>query len=199
MIAFIKGCVVSYTTDSVVLDHNGMGWQISYPHCDKISLNQEITIHTYMHISENDMSLYGFESDQEKQLFLRLISVKGLGPKTAMNMLGRAGSSSIIQAIETGDVAALKKMPGICAKSASQIVLDLKGRLVTTEIHSTDHPASAYPAEIADALEGLKNLGYKGNELTAVGNMLKEKPGLSVGEYVRLGLQYLSRLQKGGR
>ena len=97
MIAFIKGCVVSYTTDSVVLDHNGMGWQISYPHCDKISLNQEITIHTYMHISENDMSLYGFESDQEKQLFLRLISVKGLGPKTAMNMLGRAGSSSIIQ------------------------------------------------------------------------------------------------------
>ena len=199
MIAFIKGCVVSYTTDSVVLDHNGMGWQISYPHCDKISLNQEITIHTYMHISENDMSLYGFESDQEKQLFLRLISVKGLGPKTAMNMLGRAGSSSIIQAIETGDVAALKKMPGIGAKSASQIVLDLKGRLVTTEIHSTDHPVSAYPAEIADALEGLKNLGYKGNELTAVGNMLKEKPGLSVGEYVRLGLQYLSRLQKGGR
>ena len=199
MIAFIKGCVVSYTTDSVVLDHNGMGWQISYPHCNKISLNQEITIHTYMHISENDMSLYGFESDQEKQLFLRLISVKGLGPKTAMNMLGRAGSSSIIQAIETGDVAALKKMPGIGAKSASQIVLDLKGRLVTTEIHSTDHPVSAYPAEIADALEGLKNLGYKGNELTAVGNMLKEKPGLSVGEYVRLGLQYLSRLQKGGR
>lgn len=199
MIAFIKGCVVSYTTDSVVLDHNGMGWQISYPHCDKISLNQEVTIHTYMHISENDMSLYGFESDQEKQLFLRLISVKGLGPKTAMNMLGRAGSSSIIQAIETGDVAALKKMPGIGAKSASQIVLDLKGRLVTTEIHPIDHPASAYPAEIADALEGLKNLGYKGNELTAVGNMLKEKPGLSVGEYVRLGLQYLSRLQKGGR
>lgn len=199
MIAFITGTVVSYTTDSVVLDHNGMGWQISYPHCDAIRLNQEIRIHTYMHISENDMALYGFESDEEKQLFLRLISVKGLGPKTAMNMLARAGSSSIISAIESGDVTALKKMPGIGAKSASQIVLDLKGKLVTTGIQTGQKATANYPQEIADALEGLKNLGYKGNELNSVGNMLMEKPGLTVGEYVRLGLQYMSRLQKGGK
>lgn len=198
MIAFITGNIVSYTVDSVVLDHNGMGWQISYPHCDRISLNQQIRIYTYMHISENDMALYGFESDEEKQLFLRLISVKGLGPKTAMNMLAKAGSNSIIKAIESGDVTALKKMPGIGAKSASQIVLDLKGKLVTTSVNTPSHPASAYPSEIADALEGLKNLGYKGNELTSVGNMLMEKPGLTVGEYVRMGLQYLSKLQKGG-
>ena len=198
MIAFITGTVVSYTTDSVVLDHNGMGWQISYPHCDSIRLNQEIRIHTYMHISENDMALYGFESDEEKQLFLRLISVKGLGPKTAMNMLARAGSSSIISAIESGDVTALKKMPGIGAKSASQIVLDLKGKLVTNEIHTSQMQSESYPKEIADALEGLKNFGYKGNDLTSAANVMKEKPGLNEVEYLRLGLQFLARQKKGG-
>ena len=94
---------------------------------------------------------------------------------------------------------ALKKMPGIGAKSASQIVLDLKGKLVTTGIQTGQKATANYPQEIADALEGLKNLGYKGNELNSVGNMLMEKPGLTVGEYVRLGLQYMSRLQKGGK
>lgn len=198
MIAFITGTVVSYTTDSVVIDHNGMGWQISYPHCADLSLNQEIRIHTYMHITENDMSLYGFESDEEKQLFLRLISVKGLGPKTAMNMLSRSGSAAIIKAIETSDVAALKKLPGIGARSASQIVLDLKGKLVTNEIHTSLSQSESYPKEIADALEGLKNFGYKGNDLTSAANVMKEKPGLNEVEYLRLGLQFLARQKKGG-
>lgn len=198
MIAFITGTVVSYTTDSVVIDHNGMGWQISYPHCADLSLNQEIRIHTYMHITENDMSLYGFESDEEKQLFLRLISVKGLGPKTAMNMLSRSGSAAIIKAIETSDVAALKKLPGIGARSASQIVLDLKGKLVTNEIHTSLSQSESYPKEIADALEGLKNFGYKGNDLTCAANVMKEKPGLNEVEYLRLGLQFLARQKKGG-
>lgn len=198
MIAFITGTVVSYTTDSVVIDHNGMGWQICYPHCADLSLNQEIRIHTYMHITENDMSLYGFESDEEKQLFLRLISVKGLGPKTAMNMLSRSGSAAIIKAIETSDVAALKKLPGIGARSASQIVLDLKGKLVTNEIHTSQMQSESYPKEIADALEGLKNFGYKGNDLTSAANVMKEKPGLNEVEYLRLGLQFLARQKKGG-
>ena len=198
MIAFITGTVVSYTTDSVVIDHNGMGWQISYPHCADLSLNQEIRIHTYMHITENDMSLYGFESDEEKQLFLRLISVKGLGPKTAMNMLSRSGSAAIIKAIETSDVAALKKLPGIGSRSASQIVLDLKGKLVTNEIHTSLLQSESYPKEIADALEGLKNFGYKGNDLTSAANVMKEKPGLNEVEYLRLGLQFLARQKKGG-
>ena len=193
MIAFITGNVVSYTADTVILDHNGMGWQIAYPHCEELSLNKEIRIYTYMHITENEMSLFGFSSQDEKNLFLKLISVKGLGPKTAMNMLSKSGLNKIIQAIENGDVSALKKMPGIGAKSASQIVLDLKGKLVPVAVKTPAAETEVYPKEIADALEGLKNLGYKGSDLSNVGNILCEQPGLSVSEYLKIALRYMQK------
>ena len=149
-------------------------------------------MHTYMHISENDVSLFGFESMEEKDLFMRLISVKGLGPKTAMNMLARAGYDEIIAAVETGNVAALKKMPGIGAKSASQIVLDLKGKLVAAP-DGAKTPSMNYPEEIRDAMEGLKNLGYKQNEVNSAAKAMMESPGLSTAEYLRIGLRYLSK------
>ena len=199
MIAFIRGTVASYSAESVVIDNNGIGWQIAYPHCDRLRLNQEVSIYTYMHITENDVSLFGFESPEEKDLFLRLISVKGLGPKTAMNMLSKAGYADIVSSIEKGDVTALKKMPGIGAKSASQIVLDLKGKLVQLQ---TSVPKAEiteqYPPEIRDALEGLKGLGYKQGELTGAANMMSEKPGLTTKEYLQMGLRFMARQKLGG-
>lgn len=199
MIAFIRGTVASYNVDSVVIDNNGMGWQIAYPHTDHLRLNQEVSIYTYMHITENDMSLFGFETPDEKELFLRLISVKGLGPKTAMNMLSKAGYRDIVLSIENGDVAALKKMPGIGAKSASQIVLDLKGKLVQTALPvSKAEPTEQYSPEIRDALEGLKGLGYKQGELGPAANMMSEKPGLTTKEYLQMGLRFMARQKLGG-
>lgn len=192
MIAFIKGFVSSYTTDSVVIDHDGMGWEIAYPHTDSLRLQQEVQIYTYLHIFDGGMNLYGFASQEEKELFLRLISVKGLGPKTAMNMLSKAGYKAIIDSIASGDVTALKKMPGIGAKSASQIVLDLQGKLVPTEIHETPM-SSQYAKEITDAIEGLKNLGYKQSELTSCIHYMAENPGLSVEQYMAMGLRFMAK------
>ena len=117
MIAFVKGKVASYGADWVVVDCHDIGYQMAYPHPENLHLNDEVFIYTYLHITENDMSLFGFESQDEKALFLKLISVKGLGPKTAMGMLSKCGYQSIVSAIETGDVTLLKKMPGIGAKS----------------------------------------------------------------------------------
>lgn len=193
MIAFIKGTVASYTIDSLIIDHNGFGWEVSYAHTDSLSLNKEVQIYTYLHIFEGGMHLYGFESAQEKELFLRLISVKGLGPKTAMNMLAKAGTKAIIQSIEKGDVASLKKMPGIGAKSASQIVLDLKGKLVDTQDTPLKQSAEKYPKEIQDAIEGLKNLGYKQSELSGCIHYMTENPGLSVEQYMSMGLRYMAK------
>lgn len=193
MIAFIKGTVTSYTVDSVVIDHDGMGWEIAYPHTDKLSLNAEIQIYTYLHIFEGGMNLYGFETQQEKDLFLKLISVKGLGPKTAMTMLSRAGYQAIIDSVSTGDVATLKKMPGIGAKSASQIVLDLQGKLVVTETSSSKQTGSKYSKEINDAIEGLKNLGYKQSELSNCIHYMAENPGLTVEQYMSMGLRYMAK------
>jgi Holliday junction DNA helicase RuvA len=192
MIAFIRGKVAAYGTDWIIVENNGIGWQMSYPHTADLRLNSDVSVYTYMHVTENDVSLFGFESQEEKELFLRLISVKGLGPKTAMNMLAHSGYSTVIMAIEEGNVAALKKMPGIGAKSASQIVLDLKGKLVAAPT-APGKPAENYPPEIRDAMEGLKNLGYKQNEASAAAKVMMESPGLSTAEYLRIGLRFLSK------
>lgn len=192
MIAFIRGKVASYGSDWIVVENNGIGWQMSYPHVENVRLNSEISVYTYMHVTENDVALFGFESQEEKELFLRLISVKGLGPKTAMNMLAHSGYSNVVKAIEDGNVAALKKMPGIGAKSASQIVLDLKGRLVAAPVR-VQNAQPSYPPEIMDALEGLKNLGYKQGELGPAANKMSETPGLTTEQYLRIGLQFLMK------
>lgn len=193
MIAFIKGTVASYTVDSIVVDHDGMGWEMAYAHVDEVSLNKEIQVFTYLHIFEGGMNLYGFESMQEKELFLKLISVKGLGPKTAMNLLSKAGTDSIIEAIEKGDVAFLKKLPGIGAKSASQIVLDLKGKLVETPNNNSSKSNEKYPQEISDAIEGLKNLGYKQAELSSCIHYMSEHPGLTVEQYMSMALRFMAK------
>lgn len=192
MIAFIRGTVAAYGNDWIVVENSGIGWQMAYPHVENLRLNTEVSVYTYMHVSENDVALFGFESQEEKELFLRLISVKGLGPKTAMNMLAHSGYNNVVKAIEDGNVAALKKMPGIGAKSASQIVLDLKGRLVAAPVRSQAQQPS-YPKEIQDALEGLKNLGYKQGELGPVANKMSETPGLTTEQYLRIGLQFLMK------
>lgn len=192
MIAFIRGKVASYGNDWIVVENNGIGWQMAYPHVENVRLNSEISVYTYMHVSENDVALFGFESQEEKELFLRLISVKGLGPKTANNMLAHSGYSNVVKAIEDGNVAALKKMPGIGAKSASQIVLDLKGRLVAAPVR-TQSASQSYPKEIEEALEGLKNLGFKQGELGPAANKMSETPGLTTEQYLKIGLQFMMR------
>jgi len=197
MIAFIRGKVAAYGADWVIIDHDGMGWKIAYPHTDALTLNGEVQIYTYLHLTENDISLFGFESREEQELFLRLISVKGLGPKTAMGMLAKAGYREIVSAVEQGNVAALKKMPGIGAKSASQIVLDLKGKLVPAETAGTAAKPS-YPREIEDALNGLKGLGYKPSELNGVQDYMLQQPGKTTEQYLKLGLQYLLKNRIGG-
>lgn len=197
MIAFIKGTVAQIGPAWIVVEQNGLGWQIAYPHPEKVHLKEEVMIYTYLHYTEQEISLYGFASAQEKELFMRLISVKGLGPRTAMNMLGAQGSEAIIQAIETGNVAALKKMPGIGAKTASQIVLDLKGKLVPVAEKSKSR-TPAFSSEVQDALAGLKNLGYKGSDLNEIGAYLNTIPGKTTQEYLKLGLMYMGN-QQGGK
>lgn len=198
MIAFIQGTVAAYGADWVILNNQGIGWRIAYPHTDEISLNQDVRIYTYMHITENDVALYGFSSQEEQDLFIRLIAVKGLGPKTAMNMLGKASMNSIIAAVEQGNVSALKALPGVGAKTASQIVLDLKGKLVQVPSASPKSEAAVYPPEISDALEGLKNLGYKGTEISSAARAMSEKPGLTSQQYLKMGLQFLMKQKLGG-
>jgi holliday junction DNA helicase RuvA len=192
MIAFIRGKVHAFGLDWVILDTQGVGYRIGFPRPEMLSLNSEVLLYTYQHIREDEISLYGFLSMDELGLFEQLLSVKGLGPKTALNMMTASSFIKIITAIESGDVTFLKTMPGIGAKTASQIVLDLKGKLVESE--KKDSKASV---EIVDAVAALRSLGYKASELAGIEKYLISLNLTSVDELIKAGLQFLLK-RKGG-
>ncbi|MBQ6654262.1 MAG: Holliday junction branch migration protein RuvA [Erysipelotrichaceae bacterium] len=186
MITFINGTVYSFGADYVILDNNGIGYYINFMHPEVLSLSQQITIFTYQHFREDGQTLYGFIDSSELELFKNLISVKGLGPKTAQTMLGSCKYQDLINAIELGDVAFLKRMPSIGSKTAQQIILDLKGKLVEDE---KGKPVNN--AELEEAYAGLKALGYKAYEINSISGELKKMVGLSADEYLKAGLKLL--------
>ena len=191
MIAYIKGKVKSYNLETLILETNQIGYEIAYSHMDEVKLDEELEIYLFMQVSENDVSLYGFSSLEERELFKRLKSVKGMGAKTAMKVIMSRGYDQVMGDIEAGNVDNLKKIPGIGDKTARQIVLDLKGKLV--EATSTKNTAKEYPQEIKEAVEALKNYGFKKAELDKAANIMLESPGLSTEEYFGIGLRALNK------
>ena len=120
---------------------------------------EDTKIYVYQYVKEDEMSLYGFKNKEEKELFLKLIGVKGLGCKMALPMLSSGNPNSIIAAIESGDIAYLKKFPKIGDKVARQIILDLKGKLVSNESSAVDN---------SELVEALKALGYKASDINKI-------------------------------
>ncbi len=194
MIAFIKGKIVAKNLDNIIVENNGIGYRINFVQFDKVTLNQEACIYTYQHVREDEISLYGFISEQDHDLFIKLISVKGLGPKTALNAFKISNANNIIKAIENNDLAYIKKLPGVGTKTASQIILDLKGKLV----QETKEDAEELSSAMQDAIEGLKALGYKTNEIQGIIKHLKAQGDLSSDEYLKLGLQMMLKRKIGG-
>ncbi|MBQ1826947.1 MAG: Holliday junction branch migration protein RuvA [Erysipelotrichaceae bacterium] len=187
MITFIRGTVYSFGADYVIIDNNGIGYFIYFNHQEMLTLNQNITIFTYQHFREDATVLYGFIDKKELDLFTQMISVKGLGPKTAITMLGKCRYEDLIMAIENGEIGFLKALPGIGAKMAQQIILDLKGKLVEATNNDKSNP---YLEEVSD---GLKALGYKASEINSVMNELVKQNLKSSDEYLRSALQILAK------
>lgn len=190
MISFIKGIVEEIYQDTIIVSNQGMGFEIGFVQQDRVKIGDTIKVYTYLNVREDAMLLYGFLTSQDLDLFLRVISVKGIGPKGAMNLLSKTTTSRLITAIEEGDVNYLKSLPGIGPKSASQIVLDLKGKLI-----DSSHNKQTLPKALQEAISGLKNLGYKQSELNSIEKELSKNPNLSVDEYLKAGLQLLMKLK----
>ena len=189
MISFIKGTIEEVLLDSIIVSNNGIGYEIGFVNQDKVKIGEKVKIHTYLNVREDALTLFGFLSRTDLTLFLRLISVKGIGPKGAMNMLVKTTGLRLISAIEEGDVNYLKTLPGIGPKSASQIVLDLKGKLV-----DATHNKYALPEALTEAISGLRNLGYKQSELNAIEKELVKNPNQTVYDYIKAGLQLLIKM-----
>lgn len=194
MIAYIKGIVVERLEDSIILDHRGLAYQIFMSKPDALKLNEECIVYTYQHVREDALLLFGFPNSNEKSVFTEIINVKGIGPKTAMNILSKTNGQRFVEAIESEDLAFLKTLPGIGPKTASQILLDLKGKFVSFSTKTSDSSGSGV---IEEALSALKELGFKTSELKRVEKIMVKSKLDSLDDLIKLGLQNLAR--KGGR
>lgn len=154
MYAYIKGKIVDIESNYIVLENNNIGYLIYTANPYSFELNVETIIYLYQYVREDEISLYGFKSKEEKEMFLKLIEVKGLGCKMALPMLANGAVDGIISAIEGENINYLKKFPKIGDKVARQIILDLKGKLVSSEINNEN-------SHNEELMEALKSLGYK--------------------------------------
>lgn len=164
MIAFVNGVVRIIRSDRVVLDVHGVGYEVYLANALSQKMGDELFLYTYQHVREDAILLFGFLKEEDYEVFMRLINVKGIGPKTAQTMLSVCSGKEMIEAIENDDIKKLKSLPGIGAKTAGQIVLDLKGKFVSLE---TSDGAISNPVwgQVQDAL---LSLGYKTNQLTKI-------------------------------
>jgi len=172
MIGFLKGIVFAFGLDWLLLDVNGVGYRLYFYHPESLKIGAELLIYTHQHVREDEISLYGFLSEAEYDLFLKLLSVKGIGPKIACGILARAEVEAIYQAIENGDTKFMKSMPGVGAKAASQIILDLKGKLISVDNNKGSKTSKLSLAQ-QEVKEALKSLGYKSSEIDAIVNKLE--------------------------
>lgn len=183
MIGFVSGTVHAFGLDYVLVDVHGVGYRINFYHPEELSVGKQVTIYTYQNVREDEISLFGFLSLLEYDLFTKLISVKGLGPKIACSILSRSSVEDVIKAIEAGDVDFMKRMPGIGNKTASQIILDLKGKLVRAD-------EEKFSESLNDVGEVLKALGYKAQEIKNVLKKLNDEEG-STDELIKKALSML--------
>lgn len=183
MYSYMLGKVTDVEGNAIVLEVSGIGYLINTPNPYSFDLNQEYKVYVYQQIREDEHSLYGFKTKEEKELFLRLIDVKGLGPKMALPMIATGSISGILDAIERENVLYLKKFPKIGEKLAKQIILDLKGKM---EIDIQTLDVGGGYEELLDVLKGL---GYKDKEVRTI--LPKVDSNLSIEEQVKEALKLL--------
>lgn len=185
MIGFLKGTVINQDLKSVILDVSGVGYKI-YTNTAILEKNLEevVSFWTYLAVRENSLDLYGFQTKEELDFFELLITVSGIGPKSALGILSLASIQNLKHAISTGDTSHLVKVSGIGKKNAEKIVLELKDKIENLE------EMSGPLSYDMDALEALKALGY--NERDSREALKKVSDIKDTGEKVKKALKLLS-------
>ena len=187
MYDYIKGTITGLKNNAIVLDNNGIGYLIYVSNPYSFEPGKDYKVFVYQKIAEDEHCLYGFKTQEEKDLFLKLISVKGLGCKMALPILAVGSISGIMDAIERENVLYLKKFPKIGDKLAKQIILDLKGKLEFIGLGISDDQVQT-ENELKEVLIGL---GYKEKELKPV--LAKVNTSLTIEEQVKDALKLLLR------
>ena len=198
MYAYVKGTLTQLFPTHVVVETSGIGYEIQTPNSYRFQkyLNQDVQIFTSLIVREDAQLLYGFISEEEKDMFHSLIKVTGIGPKSALAILAASSPNGVKRAIENENDAYLTQFPGIGKKTARQIVLDLKGKVTITEEDSesllqVDVNNNEQSQVVKEAMLALEALGYSKRELSKVEKVLNKQSVSSVDEAVKVGLQTL--------
>ncbi|MBY6035336.1 Holliday junction branch migration protein RuvA [Fictibacillus nanhaiensis] len=194
MIENILGNVDYITAEYVVINNNGIGYKVICPNPFIYKVNEQKIVYTYQYVREDILALYGFGNRKERDLFLKLLNVSGIGPKGALAIVAFGQPEQVVNAIEQEDEKFLTKFPGVGKKTARQMILDLKGKLsIFADVEITEGlfaETEAIGDELDEALEALAVLGYGRKEIQKVLPELK-KEKMTANDYVKTALKKL--------
>ena len=200
MIAYLRGKVLTTTAETAILDVNGVGYEV---YCSAGAFRQLTVgavgeLYTYLQVKEDGMTLFGFDSVKEKDLFLKLITVSGVGPKMGISVLASLSGEEFARVIATADVKRLSAVKGLGKKTAEKIVLELHGKISAAEIMSAsgdDFNATLPPMEAKlsaadeEAVQALVGLGFTRNESAQAVKRARENGATSLEEVIMKALQ----------
>lgn len=197
MYEYLTGNISIVAPQYIVIDVNGVGYKllVANPYRFQEDLTTAVRVYVYQAVRDDDISLFGFSDQAEKRLFMQLINVSGIGPKSALAILANPDHQGLVDAIANNNIGYLTKFPGIGKKTASQIVLDLKDKLASANtgdlFDSVKEPAGEDNPALNDALAALKALGYKERDIKKVKKNLQNSKA-STDEYLRQALHLLN-------
>ena len=186
MYSYIKGIIADLYSDHIVIDNHGIGYEVHVSNPYNFKKGDDATVYIYQQVKEDDITLFGFKKKEEKELFQKLILVKGIGCKTAIGILATGEIDAIIDAIEGKNTAYLKKIPGIGPKAAQQIILDLHGKFDKRAMKPLGSP------DYEEATEVLIALGYKQSDVEKAMKVLSGE-NLDTNGYVKRALALLTQ------
>lgn len=199
MIAYIKGTIVDISDDSIVVDHNGIGFNIFVPNGYAYTMGDEVKIHTYTNVKEDAFNLFGFDGKDQLELFKMLISVNGIGPKGGLAILSVLNADALRLAIFNEDAAAIAKAPGVGKKTAERVILELKGKVKLSDVEQmpslsttlSSVSLAGMDSQRKDAIEALTALGYSSTEAVKAVSKVEITEDMSADVILRKSLQYL--------
>ena len=195
MYEYLIGELAHILPTAIVVDVHGVGYQVVFanPYRLQDSLKKQIKVLVQQVVREDSITLYGFISSEERELFQRLISVSGIGPKSAMSILANDDTEGFVNAVESGNVTYLTKFPGVGKKTAQQIILDLKGKFEAVPEETTKAVVSTNQATLEEAKEALLGLGYSAKEITKIWKSLEAAAPSTTQEALKLAFKLLMK------
>ena len=195
MYEYLNGELAHILPTAIVVDVHGVGYQVVFanPYRLQDSLKKQIKVLVQQVVREDSITLYGFISSEERELFQRLISVSGIGPKSAMSILANDDTEGFVNAVESGNVTYLTKFPGVGKKTAQQIILDLKGKFEALPEETTKTVVSTNQATLEEAKEALLGLGYSAKEITKIWKSLEAAAPSTTQEALKVAFKLLMK------